>query len=43
VGQEGEERLKAVFGANYGRLAALKNKYAPTNLFHLNQNIKPTV
>ena len=25
------------------RLVALKNKYAPTNLFRHNQNIKPTV
>ena len=25
------------------RLVALKNKYDPTNLFRLNQNIKPTV
>jgi len=26
----------------YERLVALKNKYDPTNFFHLNQNIKPT-
>jgi FAD/FMN-containing dehydrogenase len=29
--------------ATYKRLVALKNQYDPTNLFHLNQNIKPTV
>ena len=29
--------------SNYERLVALKNKYDPTNLFRLNQNIKPTV
>jgi hypothetical protein len=29
--------------AAYGRLVAFKNKYDPTNLFRLNQNIKPTV
>jgi hypothetical protein len=28
-------------GQNYGRLAALKQKYDPTNLFRLNQNIDP--
>ena len=37
------ERIKAVYGARYERLVALKNKYDPTNLFRLNQNIKPTV
>jgi FAD/FMN-containing dehydrogenase len=41
---EGEDRVQAAYGAaTYERLVALKNKYDPTNLFHLNQNIKPTV
>ena len=40
---EGEERIKATYRENYERLVALKNKYDPTNLFHMNQNIKPTV
>jgi FAD/FMN-containing dehydrogenase len=40
---EGAERVKAAYGAEkYERLVALKNKYDPTNLFRLNQNIKPT-
>jgi FAD/FMN-containing dehydrogenase len=39
---EGEARVKAAYGANYQRLVALKNKYDPTNLFRINQNIKPT-
>lgn len=38
---EGEERVRAAYGANYQRLVALKNKYDPANLFRLNQNIKP--
>jgi FAD/FMN-containing dehydrogenase len=36
-------RVGAAYGPNYDRLVALKNKYDPTNLFHMNQNIKPTV
>jgi FAD/FMN-containing dehydrogenase len=40
---EGCERIKAAYGANYERLVGLKNKYDPTNLFRHNQNIKPTV
>lgn len=36
-------RLTAAYSRNYDRLVALKNKYDPTNLFRMNQNIKPTV
>ena len=32
-----------MYGSNYDRLQALKNKYDPTNLFRLNANIAPTV
>jgi FAD/FMN-containing dehydrogenase len=39
--EEGADRIKAAYGPNYERLAALKNKYDPTNLFRHNQNIKP--
>jgi hypothetical protein len=41
--EEGTTRIKAAYGRNYDRLVALKNKFDPTNLFRLNQNIKPTV
>ena len=38
----GEETMRATFGEKYERLAALKKKYDPDNLFRLNQNVKPT-
>jgi FAD/FMN-containing dehydrogenase len=38
---EGEARVKAAYGDNYGRLATVKKKYDPSNLFHVNQNIRP--
>jgi FAD/FMN-containing dehydrogenase len=37
----GEDPTRAAFGPNYDRLVDVKTKYDPTNLFHLNQNIKP--
>ena len=36
-------RIRAAYSGNYERLVALKNKYDPTNLFRMNQNIRPTV
>jgi FAD/FMN-containing dehydrogenase len=41
LGEDGEERVKAAYGSHYQRLVALKRKYDPSNLFRLNQNIKP--
>jgi len=44
LGNEGDDRIRAAYGPGiYDRLVALKNTYDPTNLFRLNQNIKPTV
>jgi FAD/FMN-containing dehydrogenase len=39
--EEGEERVKASYRENYERLASIKRKYDPTNLFRVNQNVKP--
>jgi FAD/FMN-containing dehydrogenase len=42
--EEDNERVRRIYGdTKYERLVALKNKYDPTNFFHLNPNIKPTV
>jgi FAD/FMN-containing dehydrogenase len=39
--EEGDDRVRATYGANYDRLAQVKAEYDPGNLFHVNQNIKP--
>lgn len=41
--EEGEERIKASYGDHYKKLAQIKAKYDPENLFRVNQNIKPQV
>jgi FAD/FMN-containing dehydrogenase len=40
-GEEKEALVRAGYGSNYERLAALKAKYDPNNLFRMNQNIPP--
>ncbi len=38
---EAEGRLSATYGGNYKRLASVKARYDPLNLFRVNQNIQP--
>ena len=42
LADEGEAGVRSAYDAQtFTRLANLKARYDPTNLFHLNQNIKP--
>jgi FAD/FMN-containing dehydrogenase len=38
---EGDDRIRASYGANYDRLAAIKRRYDPGNLFRSNRNVPP--
>jgi FAD/FMN-containing dehydrogenase len=42
VGDEGQERVRAAYRDNYERLATIKAKYDPANLFRINHNILPS-
>jgi FAD/FMN-containing dehydrogenase len=43
LGVEGADRVRAAYApATYDRLVALKDRYDPSNVLHLNQNIAPS-
>ncbi len=42
MAEDDQSRLKESYKGNYDRLVAVKKKYDPENLFHINQNIKPS-
>jgi len=41
LGEEKEQLVKAGYGVNYERLAKLKARFDPDNLFRMNLNITP--
>jgi Berberine and berberine like len=44
VGDEGQARVRDAYpGSTWDRLAAIKARWDPTNLFRLNQNIPPAI
>jgi FAD/FMN-containing dehydrogenase len=43
LGVEEDQRIRDAYGPNLDRLAEIKSKYDPDNLFHMNQNIRPSV
>lgn len=41
LADEGQDRIRESYQGNFDRLVEIKRKYDPSNLFRLNQNIKP--
>jgi FAD/FMN-containing dehydrogenase len=42
LGTDEQERVPAAYGPNFERLAAIKARWDPGNLFHANHNIPPS-
>lgn len=41
MSEDDQERVRSNYRQHYRRLAEIKRRYDPMNLFHLNQNIRP--
>ncbi len=42
LGTDGEDRIREAYpGSTWDRLTAVKTRWDPANVFHLNQNIPP--
>jgi FAD/FMN-containing dehydrogenase len=41
LGEDGEDLTRRSFGDNYAKLASIKKRYDPSNMFRFNQNIPP--
>jgi FAD/FMN-containing dehydrogenase len=39
--EEGDERIRAAYGRNYGRLVEIKSRWDPENVFRANKNVAP--
>jgi hypothetical protein len=42
MAEESDTRVQEAYGANYGRVVALKTKYDPTNFLSANANVRPS-
>jgi FAD/FMN-containing dehydrogenase len=42
MSEDDQGRIKDNYKGNYQRLVNVKKQYDPDNLFHVNQNIKPS-
>ncbi len=41
LSREDEAAVRAAYQSNWPRLVALKKRYDPSNVFHLNRNVRP--